>query len=238
MISNNKKGIERCIFVALGSFNPAILHPQWFARHSILPVEEIEGLLAEPFKKEIPEIGATIEFGSRFLVEPTHALANFKSFFLRVDRGKFEVKCEKQEGFPLLLSFIKKIFLVLPETPISAYGINFDEHIQFAESSSSILSKFFSKNPIVAELFCEDCDFGHNVYTKIKEARVRFRIEPSQVLEDGILLSMNFHYDNPSSDNKFLTDMLDTHFEDALTLTSKIVAGFGEIKERVEKLKK
>jgi hypothetical protein len=67
---------------------------------------------------------------------------------------------------------------------------------------------------------------------------VRFRIEPSQVLEDGILLSMNFHYDNPSSDNKFLTDMLDTHFEDALTLTSKIVAGFGEIKERVEKLKK
>src|SRR4030065_91317 len=171
MISNNKKGIERCIFVALGSFNPAILHPQWFARHSILPVEEIEGLLAEPFKKEIPEIGATIEFGSRFLVEPTHALANFKSFFLRVDRGKFEVKCEKQEGFPLLLSFIKKIFLVLPETPISAYG-------------------------------------------------------------------MNFHYDNPSSDNKFLTDMLDTHFEDALTLTSKIVAGFGEIKERVEKLKK
>src|SRR4030042_1633216 len=171
MISNNKKGIERCIFVALGSYNPAILHPQWFARHSILPVEEIEGLLAEPFKKEIPEIGATIEFGSRFLVEPTHALANFKSFFLRVDRGKFEVKCEKQEGFPLLLSFIKKIFLVLPETPISAYGINFDEHIQFAESSSSILSKFFSKNPIVAELFGEDCDFGHNVYTKIKEAR-------------------------------------------------------------------
>jgi len=226
--------VERCIFVALGSFNPAILHPDWFDRHKIMPAEEIAGLFAEPITKEIPEIGVTLEAGKYFLVDPTQSITHFKSFSLKVERGQFQLLCEKKEKFPLMLEFIKKFFMVLPETPVSAYGINFDEHIKFRESTDTIIDKFFIVAKGINEFFGSDPKYGHIIYTKKEEVKIRFKIEPSHRLDDAVFLSINFHYDNTFADNDFIVKKIDRSFMDSLKFTETLISKYcGEMIERL-----
>jgi len=236
-VSENIRVIERCSFVALGSFNPAILHPDWFSRHNILPTEETSRLLAEPKREELPEIGVTIEYGSNFIVEPTRAFIHFKSFILKVERNKLEIKCGEKTKFPLLLTCIKKIFKLLPETPINAYGINFNENMKFEENSTKIINKFFNKDKSIDLFFGSNNQNGHTIITNRDEARIRFIIEPSKKIEDGIYISFNFHYDNTSLEAKFILDNINKHFESSLKFSEDLISNYcGKFTERLPEI--
>lgn len=136
-----KGPLERCIFIVRGSFNPPIFHPDWFSRHGILPGEEIEGLISELKAKEIPEMGITLLYGQRFLVGSDQAVLNFKSFKLIVTRDRFETRCEKRNSFPLMLTLVRKVFKILQETPVTAYGINFEEHFKFDDATEKLIRR-------------------------------------------------------------------------------------------------
>lgn len=235
MIPEHEGLISGCVFVALGSFNPAILHPDWFSRHSILPDEETERLLAEPTKKEIPEIGVTLSYGQKFLVDPTRTIIHFLSFTLKVERTKFELICHKKEKFPLMLDFIKKFFLILNETPVSAYGINFDEHINFDECATEVIDKFFSKKEKIDSIFQTRTTYGHTIFATVDETKVRFIIEPSNEVEDGVYLRFNFHHDNESLDSESIVTTIEDSFQGAIEFGEKLISYCGTIHERLPK---
>lgn len=234
MMSFESRGpLERCNVVVLGHFNPPIFYPEWFSRHGIMSGEEVEGLISEPKTKEIPEIGVKILYGQRFLVDNDQARINFQSLNFIVTRNKFEIRCEKRDHFPLLLKFLKKIFKLLPETPISAYGINFEEHFTFGATQEKLIGKFFTKNDALTKLFGDDAQYGYTVFANQADAKVTFQIRPSVRLEGGIYINVNFHYDNDTSDSDFLVNTVQKNFHEAVNFTEKVVAkNFGKVIER------
>lgn len=237
--SEQKISIGRCIFVATGSFNPAIMQPLWIERHKILPEAETAGLYAAPIRKEIPELKAVIEYGQNFIVSPQQTILLFRSFFLKVEREKFEIWCESRENFPLLISFIKKIFKVLPETPVKSYGINFDEHIKSNLTIADISEKFFHKSDNIEKLFGKEYTCGHKIFAKMGDAELRFGLEPSKVLEDGIYVRLNFHYENETLDKEvaFMVENLDGNFKNNFEFAESMIRSyFGKIEARTEKL--
>lgn len=233
---NIKEITGRCIFVALGSFNPAILHPEWLSRHKILPEEEIIGLFAEPLKKEIPELGAVIEYGLHFIVSPTHTTLQLKSFILDVTRDKFEIRCEKREKFQLMIDSIKKIFLLLSETPIKAYGLNFDEHMKFDKTLTEIAANFFTETDNIKKTFGDDFSLGHKIITKAGEATLTFNFEPSRLIADGVFFKINFNFENDAPDTKSIVEKIGKNFEEAITFTERFFSSYcGNLIERKEK---
>ena len=236
MMSFESSGpLERCNVVVLGNFNPPIFHPEWFSRHGILPGEEIEGLISEPKTKEIPEIGIKIFYGQRFVVGNDQARINFHSLNFIVTRNKFDIRCEKRAHFPLLLKFLKKIFKLLPETPISAYGINFEEHFTFDATQEELIGKFFTKKDALVRLFGDDAQYGYTVFANKGNAKITFVVRPSPSLEGGIYINANFHYENETSDSEFIANTVQENFYEAVKFTEKVISkNFGKVIERFQ----
>lgn len=210
--------LERCAIVLLGNFNPAILQPEWFLKHSLLPSEQIEDLLAEPSVKEIPEIGLTLEYGQAFSVSNDRAFVNFKSLRLIARRNKLEIIPEDGDSFSLISNFITKLFHILEETPLTAYGINFNEHYKFSESYDETFSRFFDKSDNLHRFFGEDLTCGCTLITKKVGAIFTLKLQPSEKLEDGVFLKANFHYDISDEGGRALV----SNFRENLRLTTDL----------------
>lgn len=231
------KPIGRTIFVAVGSFNPAIFHPDWFDRHSILPAEETQTLMAPPTVKKLPEIGATLEYGKHFLVDPTQAVLNCKAMKFNVQRDKFQIECEKRDDFPFMLEVIKKIFMLLPETPINAYGFNFHEHLECEENIQQITTKLFIPTENVQNFCGENCAYGHSMNFNANSAKISIDIAASQLVNGGVYFKSNFHHENPGTTNRYIVETVVKNFEKALNLAEEfILKFFGNIVRRHDKL--
>jgi len=234
---NQNKKIGRCIFIAKGSFNPGIFYPDWFERHSIMPAEEIEPLLELPRRKEIPDLKVVLEYGSRFFVEPLRAVIDFKSLPLRVERDSFEMWCEQRDNFPFMIDVIKKIFRLLPETPIKTYGLNFDEHYQCEEDLNFVSKKLFSPEESLKDLCGDNCRYGHILSFNKENAKINIIIQASQLLEGGIFFKSNFHYENPELYATFVTENIEKEFQRCLEFADKVVGNYFEnIVSRVDKI--
>jgi hypothetical protein len=147
------KNIDRAI-VIVGSFNPAIFQPMWISQYSLLPDEEMDGFYNEDVTEQSiegrPGLKIKIGTGQPFQVNNDQALLVFKSFTLQVDHNRLSAVITTEEN--LAIRFIKKIFKILDQTPISAYGINFKAHLNFVEEYNSIIDKLFEQKNISKNL--------------------------------------------------------------------------------------
>ncbi len=177
--------IGRFVIVVTGSFNPGILHPDWFEKHALLSSDELSGLYQKPKRVEIPQVGV-LEYGQSFIVEPTRAILNFKSFTIVVDRGRLDVVCESAECFDMAITFLIKFFKLLYHTPVKTYRIVFNEHVVTKENVQDIISKFFSVNDATTSHFSNgDIYFVHKIISQVDGALLKYMIEPSVRLENG-----------------------------------------------------
>lgn len=210
------------------------MHPDWFARHSILPADETAGLFADPIRKEIPEIGATLEIGSGFLVDQSQAIINFKSFRLKVTREKFEVMCEDSHKFKLLLEFVRKIFFILQETPISAYGFNFLEEFKTEKEPHLILNELFIPAKNINNEFPGQVEFGHKIMSKYDSTKITFAVEKSKITECGISTNFNFHHDLINPYARTFIDSLEVDFQKDIDIAISVIRAYiGEEAERI-----
>ena len=224
--------LERCVIVLLGSFNPAIFQPEWFLKHSIVPEEEIEGLTAEPNIKEIPEIGLKLEYGQSFFVTNDQSVINFKTFTMRTLRDKLEIISKDKDSYTLISNFLRKLFRILEETPLKAYGINFNEHYRFDENYDQIFNKFFSKNENLHSFFGQELTCGFTLKTKQANSILAFTMQPSDNLKDGVCLKANFHYDISESGVESLVNDFKNNFQLATEFFKKTISeNFGVITE-------
>lgn len=103
--------------VGAGTFNPAILHPQWLAEKELIP----ENLAEHAMRQESPQPVVvspqlTVFVGDWLSVQVTPEQAVFST----VDQGR-ELD---------LRDFVRGVFDLLPETPVDALGINSDTHFR------------------------------------------------------------------------------------------------------------
>lgn len=226
MESTEKLLIGRCALVALGSFNPAIFQPEWFQNHSIVSEEEVAGIATEVTKKEIPEIGLTIEFGQRFMVTNDQAVINFKSFKIDAGREKVAVVADDERAFSLIVSVFRKIFKILPETPVKAYGINFMGNYKFKHDYSTLFNKFMTKTSTLTDLFGEDNLCGFKLKTKKLNSLMTFEMMKSKEKDTDVVIKTNFHYDLGGQGLDIMIKDFKTHFGDSKDFFMKILENY------------
>ena len=228
-----EKPLSRMNIVVVGNFNPSILHPSWFERHSILPVDEMLDLTSPPVKVNVPDLDATLEMPSNFLVEQGQAFLKFKSFRIIAKTDRFEAKTNQRDKFNLVLNVTQKVFMILAETPITAYGFNFLEHIKFTEDSSVLQKRIVEKQAIVDDVLGTENKLGFKLIVNRSGSQITFQVEPSSKLEGGFLFNINHHFDCDNA--TLLAKSINSNFSESIeyieTAISKL---FGGIVERAE----
>lgn len=171
---------QRVTIVALGSFNPAIFHPVWFTHNSLIRE-------AEASTSEVQ------------VVSPQVTVVKFEWFVLQVTPERFVVETRDPRKFLPLRDLVSATFAILEHTPITAFGFNryqwfqleskeawhqFGHHFAPNESWSGILDK-----PGLLTLTIQ------GTRPSSSANRIQISVQPARDEENGIVISVNEHYD-------------------------------------------
>ncbi|HLE25381.1 MAG TPA: hypothetical protein VI935_06985 [Thermodesulfobacteriota bacterium] len=222
--------LYQCSIVILGSFNPGIFQPEWIERFGILPEQEVKAVI---------EPGATVTLSDgktkapAFIITPEITQILFPTFQLKVGLSRFEFLTLQRDEFERVPEVVIKIFHLLPHTPISAVGINFNIHLPIKDDVNEILKSYFQ-----GKFFTEESSFsdGNNLLQilgesyeiwgtfrcKKEEDTVTVQVQPSLRIENGIYLDYNFHSDLQDKTAKELVDILTKNFLTDFEIARKI----------------
>jgi len=165
--------------VLLGSFNPAIVHPDWLRHRGLLREGEYEDSEVEVI---VPEFSRFRIAWLRVQVTPTH----FQLVTLEPDRRL------------LLRDLAVNVFEILNETPIKGLGLNRDQHFAVPDDKTlnaighalvpvkpwtSVMSE-----PGMLSLTVRD------VRPDGRTGHINVRVEPSLSLTPGLFVGVNDHY--------------------------------------------
>ncbi|HEY3393442.1 MAG TPA: hypothetical protein VGK58_12095, partial [Lacipirellulaceae bacterium] len=101
--------VDGLTFVIVGSFNPAIFHPLWYAKNGLIPEDE-----ANSASIEIVHNDATI-----FTTE---------WFTQQVTKERFVVESRDPTKINTLRDLVINTFAILEHTPLTKFGINSMRH--------------------------------------------------------------------------------------------------------------
>jgi len=96
---------QEASIVLIGSFNPTIFHPEWFARHDVVPEVDLEG--------------SDIE-----IIHPEIAKFTFPWVSIEVLQNRFIVRTKDVDHYNPLRDFVISTFSLLEHSPIKQLGMN------------------------------------------------------------------------------------------------------------------
>lgn len=179
------------IIVALGKFNPAIVTPEWLRRQELISDSDLEACMSK--------LQAMVQEGLMAF--------DCSWFSFRLVQNQF-VLATVAGATPRIRDLAVGIFSVLPETPISAVGLNFASDIQFdSVDEYHKLGDVLAPKAVWKELFPDlgaglvslqiaVDKAGRGQATKNPtEEQVRFTIEPSNAVgPNAVHIAFNHHY--------------------------------------------
>lgn len=171
---------ESVSIVVVGEMNPAIHHPSWYRRVGICDATSEEKALDDK---------ATV-------CSPAGSQFSTSDFHITCLPDRWVVKTVADDAADRILEVALRTFLEkLPETPLTAYGFNFDCHIKTKHKDTRpILAGLFNELPIRPNNFnCLSASF--RAASGEKGRITRLQIEPSGDRDDCVFISHNFHYD-------------------------------------------
>ena len=214
--------VARPAIVLLGSFNPSIFHPSWFARQNLISPEEAD---ADNTKVEIMHKQIT-----QFETE---------DFTMQITTDRFAAYAKPSTPGVLLRDLVIGTFYILEHTPVRAIGINRSMHFQLAsEEEWHLLGDRLVPKDGWKKIFAFDDPDGkpqagepsHKTRPGLlslsiignredqPDVKFTFKIEPSaRVRPYGVYFETNEHYDAPN-EAEGLSQLLATltdRFEDA-----------------------
>lgn len=170
---------DRASIVLLGRFNPAIFHPAWFARHSLIRDEECKQA------KDLIVTGEVAQFQVDWLT-------------VQVTHDRFGAHTDDTAHSAPLRDLVVAAFALLEHTPFWAVGMN--RHVHYKVESEDQWHRFghmlapkeawsrWLKNPgmrIVTMWGSRD---------EAPNARIQIQVEPSQRIRPGIYFAFNEHH--------------------------------------------
>jgi hypothetical protein len=180
--------LESMEVVFVGSFNPAIFHPEWFLRH---------GLVATANKPEQADRPP-----GRVVVTDEVTQVELDEIVLTCDRNRLSFSVSNPSRFPQLRALAESPLRFLPHTPLKALGFNRLAHwklqsegywhtIGHTLAPKELVWNRLLKAPgmgsirIESDLYSED----PHPYT------ITVIAEPSKRHKPGLFLSVNMHFD-------------------------------------------
>ncbi len=185
-MSTPKTEIEGVSIVLVGTFNPGIFQPAWFAAQGLIRKEEAEE--------------AEIE-----LVRPEVAAFRLEWLHMQVLHERFIASTDQVASFEVLRDFVVGTFLVLEHTPVSKLGLNFDRHFKMeSEEAWHEIGKRVAppgpwehglKGPGLRSLTMQ------GIRPDEAKGAIFVKVEPSvRVTPFGVYVSVNDHYELDKAD--------------------------------------
>lgn len=185
-MSQPKPDLSGLNIVLVGSFNPQIFQPAWFAAENLIRKEE----------------------GEAAKIELVHA--EFVSFTLdwlqlQVTRDRFIASTTKESHHEALRDFVMGTFRLLSHTPIKQMGLNLDLHFLMKSEDEwhAFGHRLAPKEPWAGILEKPGMRSLHmqGVRPDKFKGYILVRAEPSVRIQPGVFVSVNDHYevDDPNS---------------------------------------
>jgi hypothetical protein len=211
--------IDSVSIVILGKFNPAIFHPQWFARFNLLGPDETSD----------PKI------------EITHRdISIFTAGWARVQVTQDQAILETSD--PTKKNEIRDLargtFHILEHTPLRAFGINTIRHYKTdSERTWHAVGDFFApKAPWNALFDADNSRPGLNAMSisgqrnGCNATRIQIQIGPSERVKSGVCIKINQHYELSAAADDGSTQLalerfgewLETDFEGIMNYSDKV----------------
>jgi hypothetical protein len=172
--------IEGLSIVLLGSFNPQIFQPAWFAAEDLIRKEEAEAAKIEIIHPEI------VSFAMEWLR-------------LQVTQERFAVSTANSPSYEPLRDLVLGTFQLLQHTPVRQMGLNRDLHFRMAseEAWHAFGHRLAPKEPWTGLL-----DQPGLRRLVIQGARpddftgyIQVSVEPSRRVHPGVYVGINDHYE-------------------------------------------
>ena len=208
---------ESASIVLVGSFNPAILHPQWFAKHALIPEGE-----AETAKVAV--------------VSPELTAVRFAWFTLQVMDRSFTVTTNDPSQFRALEECVSGIFRLLEFTPIVAMGLNSERHVRVpTEDIWTPLENKLAPHAIWTNVLPGPRSGASTLQTlsvagkrpESSAEQLSVTIEPSHQFQPGLFLRTNEHYSfSDGGDAREPMRTLRKNWNDALAYSNCVTDNF------------
>lgn len=219
--------------VGAGSFNPAIIHPRWLADRNLIRENEAEHAMRQGE-------------GQQLIVSPQIAIFVADWLSVQVTQGQAIFSTVDMGRETDLRDLALGVLQLLPETPISAVGINADTHFRVAsdEAWHAFGDKFLPKEfwkPLFEEGDWQRRKDGQVVgmrsmsveVTRADErtpGHVRVEVAPSsRITPNGVFVGINAHFqlkkspdDRPSAGDA--TRILADNWDPIRALEKKLLA--------------
>jgi hypothetical protein len=191
-----QKEIEGLAVVLVGSFNPTIYQPEWFARMGLIRDEEVmKDSKIEVIHSEIV----------------SHTIGSIK---IQAQSERFSASTVNASDYEVLRDLVAGTFKILTHTPIRMFGINFDAHFRMASEDAwhKLGDRLAPKEPWTKILK------NPGMVTVTLEGKrqddfagyVRVKVEPSARIKPGVYIVVNNHYqDNNFKPEKGCDEILD-----------------------------
>jgi hypothetical protein len=219
--------------VGAGTFNPAILHPQWLAEKGLIPEDLAEDAMRQDAPQSLvvsPQLAVFVGDWLSVQVTPQQAI------FLTVDQGR-ELD---------LRDLVRGVFELLPETPIDALGINSDTHFRTESEGAwhAFGDRFLPKQfwePLFEDGSWRKRPDGKRVGMRMMTVEVnrddeklpgfvRVEVAPSvRVTPNGVYIGINNHFELKTEGDRranaeYARRVLVDHWQEARDLETKLVA--------------
>lgn len=180
-----KPEINGHTIVLLGSFNPHIFQPAWFASQNLLKKDEADA--------------AKIEFINRELVVFSTDWVRIEVISERVLLGTTQA-----QAFEWLRDLAVGTFRVLRHTPIDKLGINRDIHFKIdTEDKWHAIGHRLAPKEVWKDLLIEPGMAGLTIRGRRPDEHngaLNVRVEPSNKVKPGVFVSVNDHFEITSPD--------------------------------------
>lgn len=183
--------ISSSAIVAVGNFNPPIFTPDWLERNKLIGEDDAEGARKDPGLVISPQV-------TRFETE-LFALQVLERQFALTSKGPLH---------PMLKDLAIGIFTLLPQTPITALGLNFQAHYKLSdEADYHKIGDILAPKEIWRSLFPGENEsvglmsltMGVDPYKRDDKGkkigdRKSFTVQPSGKVPRGVFFAVNDHH--------------------------------------------
>lgn len=211
--------------VLLGSFNPSIFHPAWFAHNEVISQEHAEA----------SEIGV--------IHDQVTSMTLGNQIRVACEANRFQVETSKAPEV-VILDLVSKVFGdLLPHSRVHSFGVNKSVHFRASSPERRTeIGRMFAPTDPWGEFGeriqrSEGAEVGGLMSLRMREIKnddettgsLEARIEPSQTLErmNGIFIAVNRHFDirnyEDGSGALLAVKKLDAEFARALKDSDEII---------------
>ena len=195
--------------VLVGSFNPRIFQPEWFARQGLLAREQVDAA----------EIKIIVSQVAHFETE---------QFILQVTEDRFAAFTKPNANPVPLRDLVQGTFFILEHTPVSAMGLNHYAHISLETEAAwhQLGDKLVPKDPWSGVLKERPGMQSLTIVAGTPEpgqCKYAIKVEPSLRVNFGVYFEVNEHYQAPEAEPlKSLMKVLGEKWEEATQYANRV----------------